>query len=1236
MVRHADVPVNQHTGLPQIAVPLYTLTEGPIQVPVGLQYHAQGVRVSEPAGWTGTGWSINSGVGVITRTVMGAPDERFTSSNNAEQAKGYLSDRGYPGYLWQQDSVTTATTFLKDIYQGYADGEPDLFFFSAGGYSGKFYFGDDRLPVLLPQQDIRIQYTYTPGLRKSIESFILTTPDGTQYYFGVTASGTDTDPVERSLYFNAAQGYGHEGRSISAWYLNRIAAPDGIHSVTFTYAPEKYSYFTTTSAALPYTDASGDNGSRLNKVIVEGVRLVSITGSSGSIQLVPGALRSDLSDGLYNLTDNPNTEARSLGAVVCSSNNGNCRKFVLGYDYFTDPGNNGAVSGASAIQSDRKRLRLLQVQEQSCDGSIVLPPYTFTYYPEPVPRLLSFGQDHWGFSNGADNTTLIPTYTQNQFEPIPGADRDSHWPAMRGGALHKINLPTGGSTILDMEPNRFWVSYNRYTPTYRFSTAVGYDNNNTQTSNQTLSGNPYRIVLTNAACAYPATSCGASVQVFNSSNTMVFSLYVEGGQQQTGYATLPAGTYQVVMSRNAAGMGQVASAEFTEMVPGLYENNEIVGGLRIRQITRREGADTATAVVTQYDYTVNGRSSAVLYSRPVYVQNLKNSGKRYTWQMLYAAGASLYLDTETPPTPGQEPYFDLGARRALKSAAPLLPLRTTQGSPVGYREVRVSQPGNGYSLYRYYNSPNWQDDHSDVALRKIDRSTPYPEAPEYPAPPEPFDPRRGELQYEGHFTQSGKLVKETEYIPNWQILPVTTPGTRVYAYPLTGGLQGWIAAKTDFDYTTQKKISDAIIERQYDTLTQQSLTLQKTLYYESDRHSQPTASTTTNAKGQVLTTRTRYSMDYLPAGCTVANTCWTDYQATLTTLYNNYITTNAACTTAVCRDIANANYRTSTMAARRQYSWCRTAQAAAGEACLQTAVTAADSLLQPVLRLQQQHRLLPVEQTQWKGNKLLSATLTQYAGEPDDPLRLHPRAAWQLPVSAPITNFTAATLSGHTLYKDSRYRRDVLFGYARGVLQEMVSNNTGVSSFLWDYGYTRPVAQVVNARVEDIAYSSFETPQTQGWSYAPAGVLAHGEAATGKNLYQLSAGAIQRTILPQTRYTVSCWARGSVWVNGQPPTLTRTLSTGWVYCEWTVQNATQVSLTGQQWVDEVRLYPTGALLTTSTYDPAIGADMTSQCDARGNIRYFDYDVLGRLKQIRDENRRVIQVMDYRFSVLPTH
>jgi hypothetical protein len=69
------MPVNEASGTPSIALPLYEIHSGEISVALSASYHASGVRVTDVASWLGLGWSLNAG-GTITRVVRGNPDEK--------------------------------------------------------------------------------------------------------------------------------------------------------------------------------------------------------------------------------------------------------------------------------------------------------------------------------------------------------------------------------------------------------------------------------------------------------------------------------------------------------------------------------------------------------------------------------------------------------------------------------------------------------------------------------------------------------------------------------------------------------------------------------------------------------------------------------------------------------------------------------------------------------------------------------------------------------------------------------------------------------------------------------------------------------------------------------------------------------------------------------------------------------------------------------------------------------
>lgn len=639
--KYADFPVNYHTGIPQISVPIYTIKNGALEVPISLSYHAGGLQVMEQASMVGAGWSLNAG-GVITRTVKGGPDDRGLGA--AYTKSGHFHDFGYNSYLFTGGGPENcagvppcpvgASQPANDQYiaNTVEDGEPDLYFFNFSGYTGKFYFRDDRTPILLPQQDLKIEpiladesssvaYIYMLG-------FVVTTPDGTKYYFGKNQEPDgNIDAIEKTTSINTRTTTITNHGVVSSWFLTKIESFDGQFSVKFTYQSEKSSYYTIAMYPIwnfdPNFDPRGWSNTReheITKNFIDGVRLNQILFSNGAITMNPGITRNDLGDFTAKvMADDPNTTAKSLGNISISDNNGVCKKYTFHQSYFYD--NVSPQSGYSLfpIESDKYRLRLDSIQESSCDNSLKLPPHKFNYYAERVPRRLSFGQDHWGFFNGkTNNSLLIPTYFLNGV-PVEGADRDAYWPAMRGGALEKITYPTGGFTQFDYEPHDTYGTITTRESEHLTSISVGYDGSNNNSKTFDFPTGFFQVNLSNANAG-----SAANLSVRNASNVLVQSLSANPGETKTAYFNLSAGTYTLHLNKGTTTTGNGATAQFIEWKTITSQKNIMVGGLRIKSITSND-AITTTNLVKNYTYTTGGtQSSGILYSRPVYVSLIRN------------------------------------------------------------------------------------------------------------------------------------------------------------------------------------------------------------------------------------------------------------------------------------------------------------------------------------------------------------------------------------------------------------------------------------------------------------------------------------------------------------------------------------------------------------------------------------------------------------------------------------
>ena len=105
------------------------------------------------------------------------------------------------------------------------DGEPDIFQFEFGNFRGSFVFGNDRIPVMIPYQNIKIEVPYSfdkNGGISSSDSWIFTTPDGTKYEFINSSDYTENAPKGYTSAIHGAMSFDY----ISQWNLSSITTID--------------------------------------------------------------------------------------------------------------------------------------------------------------------------------------------------------------------------------------------------------------------------------------------------------------------------------------------------------------------------------------------------------------------------------------------------------------------------------------------------------------------------------------------------------------------------------------------------------------------------------------------------------------------------------------------------------------------------------------------------------------------------------------------------------------------------------------------------------------------------------------------------------------------------------------------------------------------------------------------------------------------------------------------------
>lgn len=413
--KYGSTPVGLNTGIPSIDIPIYTVAEGSLQLPVSISYHASGIKVSEIASWVGLGWALNAG-GAVSRSVVGKSDEQGFFETVVKSAS----------QITQSDFE-----FLKPFADGAGDYESDYYFYNFNGHSGKFVYrqNDHATPFLIPQSPIRIS--------RDSYSFWIVDENGTTYTFSWRERTEVPGPVVME-------------EITSAYYLTSITSADGKDTITLFYTQDNpYSEGAATfsetigqdctSAGTPTSGYHTTNWMTSGRTIYP-VRLSEIRFKTGKLKFIPDATRDDLPDGT-RLAEIQLIAKNSDGSYEATPR----KRFVLGETYF----------GAGA----NSRLKLAYLEERDKLNTLV-KRHSFQYFDSPaLPQRSSLAQDWWGFYNGKNsNSSLIASELigfGNTAYQVGNADREPSAASMVAGTLNRIDYPTGGYTEFSYEPHYY-------------------------------------------------------------------------------------------------------------------------------------------------------------------------------------------------------------------------------------------------------------------------------------------------------------------------------------------------------------------------------------------------------------------------------------------------------------------------------------------------------------------------------------------------------------------------------------------------------------------------------------------------------------------------------------------------------------------------------------------------------------------------------------------------------------
>lgn len=444
LLQYVDCPVSYYTGTPEISIPLYEIDMQDVKIPITLNYHASGIRVSQEATWVGLGWSLECG-GVVSRTVRCSDDfhEYLDSYENGIEQGYYDAPEAMAPLDESYFSVSGSDVKLKK------DSEPDIFFYSIPGGSGKFLMDKSRGPVLLTKTgkaNVKIELDGKKTGQNGVYTFIITDVYGNKYTFrqkeitwvysrvgnlnSNKPSNNNLDETRSTVEYR----YDPPMKYTSSWLLTQITTVKGLN-VNFSYEKESYMLPTHESAVkynyLAGYGSAGTIGSNTryscSKTVVESYRLVKVSWNGGTV-VFDASERDDVKE--WDTGRAP----KKLDKVTVKNNLGDMiRQYAFSYSYM-----NPNMPGDFAYVY--KRLMLDKVAD-CLDTSI---EYKMTYFKDhPLPPKNSNNTDYWGYSNGVEQGSDYFCSASYGGKTFFGADKTGNIAYMRSGTLNTLTYPTG-------------------------------------------------------------------------------------------------------------------------------------------------------------------------------------------------------------------------------------------------------------------------------------------------------------------------------------------------------------------------------------------------------------------------------------------------------------------------------------------------------------------------------------------------------------------------------------------------------------------------------------------------------------------------------------------------------------------------------------------------------------------------------------------------------------------------
>lgn len=1206
--------VNLYTGKVELEYPIYTFKSGDIEIPIGLQYSSNGVKVNEISSWVGLNWSLNAG-GVITRVMHSIPDEYnggfLTPYTNDKtiKAKGFLKVPNYSteSYFCSRPSEDDRKRLVEysnksgDFYSlggdpEIWDTEQDEFYFNFGNYSGKFVFNNNGEIDIIPKQNLIIKKIITSkgnidDVTPHITGFTVITPDGTEYVFGNlnVQSKEDLTSVEMTEYSTIITkcrfGYVRSDKVTQHEYLGDI----------WRYSDNSWLMIEGDKPSVKQSRTSG------YLHFTSSWYLKQIKSQSGNIVTLNYDKSSN--DLKYISSCTNNISQKNLGRITDG-------EYYYRWSFYEEKGTSVGVRGNKtqyrhSPQDIQFSVNYNYVTNLTLAGISDLNGNKIEFLSEPRPDIVNGRR--LSQINIRSNTELIKSYQLKYDEVMSNIELylvGMFYDPYCKPHFEDLLATESGVSLLDLETADHFRLY--------LKEIIEKDSNE---------GNP---ISTNFKY-----------------NNKILPRRFSYRQDKWGYYNL-----------NEAG-NYLKSCTYVDLVNSRRNINIYysfdTGKLGAPDISPDENKSKA-GILESVIYPT-GSVKKFYYSQNRNQDNNLSGGVRlsetetYNSESLINSTQYTYSDGYSVNNPSWL-YYNLidiisNTKLVISSSTSIGRFYETHGSSIGYGLVKKVYD-NGSFEEHHFTTPNSIKNLGPIYY-DTDKNI-IPSSRQW-TPMTDLDYKRGLITDIYFKTHDEKTVKHINYQYSDNYGPIISTSSSMTPLKFSyNGIPKFYAAfhKNYSQYLELEKKTIKEYSSDFNSYNE------KVINYSYNDYNQIKKITTTNSKGEILSSYFKYPLDY---NAIYEDICQSDLDACIEKCWDP----GDGLALENCIDRCNELY----------------------DVCNQG--TEVKTTSNAILLMQNNNIINPIIEeyhtlTNNEGEFVVGGKLTKY--KEFDVGNIKPSKTYKRAVKNPININdivvssivnNGADVAENFVYDSDNFIEENSFEWDQSNIIQFNKKYDNPIAYQWGYNNQYPIVEAKNAKYNDIFYTSFDDePEIFTWhpyeidyTKSKSGKASLKSVNSGTSAYYYFLPFIDIDNSEATTYKYSGWvynSSGAAHVyffykqdNSEDP-----YSTGWhaeyqstaeinkwVYLQGEVTVPSTMKCIfmrvdnrngGTTWFDDIKFWIADAQMKTFTYEPLVG--MTSSTDAANRTNTYEYDDFGRLKLVKDHNEDIVNKHVYHFRGAP--